>query len=69
MSVFYVILRGFFRLRLTVATIIRKVGKISTLELFYRKINGAREESLYALIKILTSLFKNMKIMAPRRNL
>jgi len=52
-----------------VAIIIEKAGKISTLEPPYRKVNGAREESLCALIKILTSLLKNIKIMAPGRSL
>ena len=50
-------------------TIIKKVGRISTLELLYKKINDAREGFLYALIKILTSFLKNIKIMAPGRNL
>ena len=49
--------------------IIEKIGRISTLELSYKKINDAREGSLYALIKILISLLKNMKIMTPERNL
>jgi len=52
-----------------VVIIIEKIGRISTLESFYRKVNGAREEFLYALIKILTSLLKNIKIMALERNL
>ncbi len=49
--------------------IIRKAGRISTLESPYKKINGAREEFLCALIKILISLLKNIKIMAPGRSL
>ena len=69
MSVFHVILRGFFRLRLTVAIIIEKLERISTLEPSYRKINGVREGFLYALIKVLTSLLKNIKIMTSGRNL
>jgi len=69
LSVFHAILRGFFRLRSTVATIIGKAGRISTLEPLYRKVNGAREGSLCALIRVLTSLLKNMKIMAPGRSL
>ena len=69
MSVFHVILRGFFRLRLTVVIIIGKVGRILILELSYGKINGVREGFLYALIRVLISLFKNIKIMAPGRNL
>ena len=69
MSVFHAILRGFFRLRSTVVIIIRKAGRISTLESPYKKINGAREEFLCALIKILISLLKNIKIMAPGRSL
>ena len=51
------------------AIIIGKVGRISTLEPPYKKINGAREKSLYALIKVLISLLKNIKIMAPGRSL
>ena len=69
MSVFHVILKGFFRLRSTVVIIIKKVERISTLELFYGKVNDAREGFLCALIKILTSLLKNIKIMAPRKSL
>ena len=49
--------------------IIEKVKKISTLEPSYRKINGVREGFLYALIKVLTSLLKNIKIMAFGRSL
>jgi len=52
-----------------VATIIGKTGRISTLEPPYGKINGAREGFLYALIRILTSFLKNMKIMASGRSL
>ena len=51
------------------AIIIGKVERISTLELFYKKVNGVREGSLYALIKVLISFFKNMKIIAPGRSL
>ena len=69
MSVFHVILRGFFRLKLTVVIIIGKTRRISTLELSYRKVNGVREGFLCVLIKILTSLLKNIKIMALERNL
>ena len=51
------------------AIIIGKVGKISTLESPYRKINGVKKKFLCALIKVLTSLLKNIKIMAPGRSL
>ena len=69
MNVFYVILRGFFRLRLTIVIIIEKIKRISTLESPYKKINDARKGFLYALIRILISFLKNMKIMAPGRSL
>jgi len=69
LSVFHVILKGFFRLRSTVVIIIEKVGRISTLETSYGKVNGAKKESLCALIKVLISLLKNIKIMAPGRSL
>ena len=49
--------------------IIEKVERISTLESLYRKVNDVREESLYALIRILISFFKNIKIIAPGRSL
>jgi len=52
-----------------VVIIIEKIGRISTLEPLYEKINGVREESLCVLIKILISLLKNMKIIAPGRSL
>ncbi len=51
------------------AIIIGKVGRISTLESPYKKVNDAREGFLCALIKILISLLKNMKIMMLRRSL
>ncbi len=49
--------------------IIGKVERISIFEPPYKKINGVREGSLYALIRVLTSLFKNIKIMTPGRSL
>ncbi len=49
--------------------IIEKVGRISTLELSYRKVNDVREGFLCALIRVLISLFKNIKIMASGRSL
>jgi len=52
-----------------VTIIIGKIGKISTLKPPYKKINGAKEGFLYALIRVLTSLLKNIKIMTPGRNL
>ena len=51
------------------ATIIGKAGRISTFEPPYGKVNGAREGFLYALIRVLISLLKNMKIIAPGRSL
>ena len=49
--------------------IIEKIGRISILEPLYRKVNGVREGFLCALIKVLISLLKNIKIMAPGRSL